>query len=290
MHYQLLNQLQQFKAQLIDTVKIGSGMQLAHWSNYQDQVQVCSNHHTLSLYIKGGYDTYRKTGTGWQNGGAPDHFCLMPQHTESTWDIRGDLSFVHLYYTQQHLEHIISQIWDKEPRHVTLIEQSFVFDAKISHLYRHYITHNDWKQSDNHLEISTAATLLLTQLIKNYSNISWDIPHVKGGLNKFQRQHIIEWIDHHLASPLTLHDLSAVIGLSEYHFAHLFTRSFGVPPHQYVIQQRLKKVHMDLLTWHASITDIALKYGFSSSSHLSYQFKKHFGYTPSSLRSQKSND
>lgn len=259
-------------------------MQLAHWSNHKDQVKVCSNHHTLSLYIQGGYDTYRKTKTGWKNGGAPDHFCLMPQHTESIWDIRGDLSFVHLYYTQQHLEQVIAQIWDKEPRHITLIEQNFTFDEKITHLYRNYITNNVWQQSENHLEISTAATLLLTQLIKKYSNISWHMPHIKGGLSASQQRFIIDWIQYHLDSPITLKDLSQVIGLSEYHFAHLFTKSMGIPPHQYVMQQRLYQAHADVLTKNQTLTSISLKYGFNSSSHFSYRFKTFFGYTPSSLR------
>lgn len=287
MSYQTLDHLQRFNAQLLNTVKIGSGMQLAHWSNHQDRIQVCSDHHTLSLYIKGGYETYRKTRHGWQNGGAPDRFCLMPQHTESTWDIRGDLSFVHLYYTQQHIERIITQIWDKEPRQVMLNEQSFMFDEKIMLLYQHYIIHNDWQQHENQLEMSTAATLLLTQIIKKYSNICWDTPQIKGGLSRSQRQYIIEWVDHHLDLALTLSDLAQAIGLSEYHFAHLFTASMGIAPHQYVMQQRLKKAHTDILINNQTLTDIALNYGFSSSSHFSYRFKKFFGYTPSSLRSLK---
>ncbi|MBF7689032.1 helix-turn-helix transcriptional regulator [Acinetobacter rathckeae] len=289
MHYQTLDQLQRFKAQLLNTVKIGSGMQLAHWSNNQDQVHVCSDHHTLSLYVRGGYDTYRKTNTGWENGGAPDHFCLMPQHTESTWDIRGDLSFVHLYYTQQHLEQVVTQIWDKEPRHIHLTEQNFVLDEKITSLYRQFITNNDWQQGENLLEMSTAATLLLTHIIKQYSNTSWHVPQLKGGLSTTQRQFIIEWIHHHLDTTLTISELAQTIGISEYHFAHLFTISMGIPPHQYVMQQRLTQAHADILMNHQTLTDIAFKYGFSSSSHFSYRFKKFFGYSPSSLRQSKAN-
>jgi AraC family transcriptional regulator len=53
MKYQILDQLQQHKAQLLDSVELGSGMQLAMWQNNQDRVSVCSNHHTLSMYIQG---------------------------------------------------------------------------------------------------------------------------------------------------------------------------------------------------------------------------------------------
>lgn len=106
MAYQTLEQLQQSKAKLHETVVLDENMQLAFWSNEQDRVSVCSDHHTLSLYIQDGYESYQKTPAGWKNGGGPGRFCLLPEHQESTWDIRGGLKFVHLYYTDQHLRDV----------------------------------------------------------------------------------------------------------------------------------------------------------------------------------------
>lgn len=60
MAYQTLEQLQQSKAKLHETVVLDENMQLAFWSNQQDRVSVCSNHHTLSLYIQDGYESYQK--------------------------------------------------------------------------------------------------------------------------------------------------------------------------------------------------------------------------------------
>lgn len=39
----------------------------------------------------------------------------MPKGAESTWDIRGDLSFVHLYCTDDHLRRVGEQIWGPQP-------------------------------------------------------------------------------------------------------------------------------------------------------------------------------
>ncbi len=69
MAYQTLEQLQQSKAKLHETVVLDENMQLAFWSNQQDRVSVCSDHHTLSLYIQDGYESYQKTPAGWKNGG-----------------------------------------------------------------------------------------------------------------------------------------------------------------------------------------------------------------------------
>lgn len=110
MAYGTFETLRQKNAVLRETVKLNSGIQLAAWYNNLDTITVQSDHHTLSLYIADGYESYQKTPHGWKNGGGPDRFCLMPKGDESTWDIRGDLSFVHLYCTDEHLRRVGEQI------------------------------------------------------------------------------------------------------------------------------------------------------------------------------------
>lgn len=283
MKYQILDQLQQHKTQLLDSVELGSGMQLAMWQNNQDRVSVCSNHHTLSLYIQGGYESYQKTARGWHNGGGPDRMCLMPQDFESTWDLRDPLTFVHLYYTEQHLRRVAEQVWDREPGQISLNPQSFVADPQIAMIYRNFLLSGAWQHRENHLQMSTAATLLLNHLIKNYSHSHWQAPIVKGGLSPYVLKQLLEWIDLHLHLSLTLSDLARQAQLSEYHFAHMFKQSMQMAPHQYVMQRRLELAHQALRSAAANITEIAAKYGFSSSSHFSRRFKQRFGYPPSQI-------
>lgn len=78
MAYQTLEQLQQSKAKLHETVVLDENMQLAFWSNQQDRVSVCSDHHTLSLYIQDGYESYQKTPAGWKMAVDPDVFAYCP--------------------------------------------------------------------------------------------------------------------------------------------------------------------------------------------------------------------
>lgn len=284
MKYKTIEQLQQHKTQLLDTVTLGSGMQIAAWSNRHDTVSVCSNHHTLSLYVRGGYESYRKTQSGWKNGGAPDRFCLMPKGQESVWDIRGDLDFVHLYYTDQHLRNIALKVWDKEPAHIQLNEQNFAQDPMISTAYRHFLLSCDWQESSNQLQLSSAANLLLNHLLQHYSNVQWALPRITGGIAPHQLKRLKDWIEQSLHLPLTIADLAKQVELSEYHFAHMFKQSMHISPHQYVLQQRLKRAHDLVLHSSQDLIEIALSCGFSSASHFSARFKQYFGYTPSHLR------
>ncbi|MBT0727211.1 helix-turn-helix domain-containing protein [Rosenbergiella australiborealis] len=287
MNYKTFDTLSQQRATLHQKVALNSGIQLASWSNHHDQITVNSDHHTLSLYVEGGYQSYQKCRGGWHNGGGPDKLCIMPKDVESHWDIRGPLSFVHLYCTQQHLRQTGEQIWDRSPADFSLVETSFQRDDKVTALYRHFLLSYDWQDSANQLVLSSASTLLLTHLIQHYSQVNWRLPTVTGGLSPYVLRNIRDYIDAHIADPLTLAILAKQAALSEYHFARMFTASMNVPPHHYVMQRRLHLAQQLMSTTHLSFTEIAYRCGFSSASHLSNRFKNETGLTPTQFRQHR---
>ena len=282
--YGAFENLRKHKAVLHNAVALNSGIHLAAWSNKRDTITQYCDHHALSLYIADGYESYHKTRAGWKNGGGPDRFCLMPKESESSWDIRDDLSFVHLYCTDDHLRHVGEQIWDKSPHALSLDESLFGDDAKITALYRHFILGCDWQQSANQLTLSTASTLLLTHLVQHYSNVQWALPTVTGGLSPYVLRNVLGFIEDNLAQPLTLADLATQAALSEYHFARMFRQSMQLAPHQYVMQRRMEKAKALVRSTRQPLTEIALACGFSSASHFSNRFRAATGFTPSQLR------
>lgn len=58
--YDTFETLCQQNAVLRETVSLNSGIQLAAWYNKHDTITVKSNHHTLSLYVADGYESYQK--------------------------------------------------------------------------------------------------------------------------------------------------------------------------------------------------------------------------------------
>ncbi|HFN3510401.1 TPA: helix-turn-helix transcriptional regulator [Enterobacter hormaechei] len=279
--YDTFETLRQQNAVLRETVALNTGIQLAAWYNKHDTITVKSNHHTLSLYVADGYESYQKTPGGWKNGGGPDRFCLMPEESESTWDIRDDLSFVHLYCTDEHLRDVGEKIWDKRPLSLTLEEKIFGSDPKITALYRQFLLGCDWQQNANQLTLSTASTLLLTHLVQHYSSVQWKLPVVTGGLSPFVLRNVLA------LQPLTLAELAGQAALSEYHFARMFRQSMGLAPHQYVMQRRMEKAKALVQHTSTPLTDIALACGFNSASHFSNRFRSMTGITPSQLRAAK---
>lgn len=286
--YQAFETLKKHQAVLHDSVQLGSGMQLAAWSNKNDTVtQEDPDHHTLSLYIADGYECYHKTQSGWRNGGGPDRFCLMPKHNVSSWDVRGDLSFVHLYCTDAHLRQVIEQTWDRSPASILVDEQVFREDAQITQLYRHFLLSCQWQENSNRLMLSTATHLLVTHLARHYTQLQWALPTLRGGLSPTVLNRVKEAIHSNLSSSLQLCELAAVAELSEFHFARMFKQSMGVAPHQYVMNARLIRAENLLRNSNLDITTIALDCGFSSTSHFSNRFKSLRGVAPSTLRQSR---
>lgn len=50
----------------------------------------------------------------------------MPAGTESTWDLRADLAFVHLYCSENQLRQLAERVWDRSPAQLNLHEKIFL--------------------------------------------------------------------------------------------------------------------------------------------------------------------
>lgn len=77
----------------------------------------------------------------------------------------------------------------------------------------------------------------------------------------------------------TLKDLSKIAHLSPYHLQRLFLEDRGVSPHEYSIQQKIRRAR-ELLSKGHSIAGVALDLGFVDQSHFTRSFKRVTGTTP----------
>ena len=68
------------------------------------------------------------------------------------------------------------------------------------------------------------------------------------------------------------------------YLSNLFSEVEGITIEQYVINQKIEKVKELLKYGELSLSQIALRLGYSSTAHLSAQFKKLTGLTPSQFR------
>jgi AraC-like DNA-binding protein len=78
--------------------------------------------------------------------------------------------------------------------------------------------------------------------------------------------------------------ISDSIGLDYTYLANTFSTVKGVTIQQYIIKHKIEKVKELLLFGEMNLTEISYKLNYSSVAHLSGQFKKVTGVTPSDFR------
>jgi len=127
------------------------------------------------------------------------------------------------------------------------------------------------------------ANVLVVQLIRKMSNRrgSNGVSRGSGGrLARHTLRAVEEYIHAHLDQNIALADLADVAHLSEFHFARLFKQTTGLPPHQFVIHQRVEHAKRLLAARQFSLAQIAIDAGFSDQSQLNRHFKRLVGVTP----------
>lgn len=83
--------------------------------------------------------------------------------------------------------------------------------------------------------------------------------------------------------------LEEKIGMDYHYLSSLFSSVVGITIEKYAILQRIEKVKELLMYDEMSLSEIADKLGYSSVQHISQQFKKITGLTPSDFKQLKEN-
>ena len=136
--------------------------------------------------------------------------------------------------------------------------------------------------------LESLSQALAMHLLKKYCTRQPKLQEYADGLPPYLLKQARDYIQAHLNHKLKLEDIANMLGMSQYYFSHLFSRSMGIAPYQYVIQQRVEKAKQLLKQRNLSIADIALECGFSHQSHLAKYFKQLTGVTPHKYRQRSS--
>ncbi len=114
----------------------------------------------------------------------------------------------------------------------------------------------------------------------------WAVP-VRGGIGTLpwgRLRRVTEYIQQNLDKDLTLAELAALLYMSPYHFARLFKCSTGVPPHRFVVRQRIARARAFRATQELSIAQISRMVGFRTPSPFATVFRRVTGVTPRGYR------
>ena len=95
---------------------------------------------------------------------------------------------------------------------------------------------------------------------------------------------VISAIETDLHKHLDLSDLAQSVNLSSSRLRHLFKAEKGMTLSKYLRGARLQRSRMLLVTTFLSVKEVMNQVGFSDDSHFNHEFKKAFGLSPTSCR------
>lgn len=98
---------------------------------------------------------------------------------------------------------------------------------------------------------------------------------------------VIDYIDSHMDTNLSLDQLAGISGFSRFHFHRIFHSFTGESLYDFILRLRLEKAKAMLLTTGRTITDIAFACGFNDSATFNRAFKKRYQTTPSQWKKSK---
>ena len=143
------------------------------------------------------------------------------------------------------------------------------------------------QEPSSELFVDSMITAFGIHLLRNYSNLRKPPTVVTGGLSGRGARAVEKFLAENFSRPVTIAELAEVAGLSRRHFMQAFTRTFGKPPHQYLIAMRLNFAEALLRKGELAIVEVAYLSGFSSQSHLTAVMKQYKGLTPAAIRRSK---
>lgn len=153
--------------------------------------------------------------------------------------------------------------------------QAVVYDEQLAQMLR--LTFTTLNESDNRLLRETLIYSAMVKLVSRHGKSRLAFNQSK--VDKKQLALVKQFLDEHPATDVSLEELANMAGISACHLLRQFQRDFGLPPHAYQIQSRLRLAQKLIRRGH-KILDVALDCGFHDQSHFHRHFKRAMGITP----------
>ena len=136
----------------------------------------------------------------------------------------------------------------------------------------------------NQLFVDHMMLAFTAHVAQNYGGLRTVTGPARGGLAKWQAKQACERLEADLGGKLQLKEIAAEFDLSVSHFSRAFRASTGLPPHQWLLRQRVKVAKELMAVRDLPLSEIAIAAGFANQSHMTRVFTAVVGVSPAVWR------
>jgi AraC family transcriptional regulator len=172
-------------------------------------------------------------------------------------------------------------VQDGLPAHrIEFVSQRSVADPVLAHCARTFLAELAADMPNGLLYVETITIGLVLHLLANYGVARPKVTAPRAKLNSFQLRAVVDFIQSRLADDIPLLTLAKKAHISPFHFARLFRRTVGLPPHQFVLRLRIHRAMALLRAGRMPLAQIAVACGFHDQPHFIRAFRTVTGATP----------
>lgn len=125
---------------------------------------------------------------------------------------------------------------------------------------------------------------LVTALFIDLLKLGRAKPVRRTALTERQLRRVTAFIEDNCLRNIRLGELAELTELSQSYFSHAFKAATGLPPHQWHMKARMRKVEEMLAKPDLPLTEIAVAAGFADQAHFTRTFRRLTGVTPAAWR------
>jgi len=146
--------------------------------------------------------------------------------------------------------------------------------AALQEFFRRVENDGGQQSTDTHVLACEESLVQTCALLLNFHSTTLPVREIASDLRRVR-----ERLGDDLLNPPTLTELAAMSGLSKYQVLRRFEKTYGLPPHAWLLQQRTERAR-SLICNGLSLAHAAATCGFADQSHMTRLFIRHFGFTP----------
>lgn len=271
-----------------------SNLLAERWSHAAGELPALTPRDTEVAVLVNGNSLVDRVGSGMRQvtRGRPGTVWLCPSGIEEEFvNIAEPIDdCLHIFLPGRPFDEMMLRDFDVDPERVELRYEVVEHDAFIGYAANQILQQLGSESSTGRLLMETLGLALCAHLIHAYSATGIRAVAVRGAdkpLDPRRLSRVIDFIGGNLDSDLTVTQMASVACMSAAHFARSFRLATGLPPHEFVSNQRLAVAKQRLLTENIQIGEIALAAGFSSQANFTRAFRKAVGMTPAQFRTER---
>jgi AraC-like DNA-binding protein len=157
-------------------------------------------------------------------------------------------------------------------------------DMTIRHLGASFLAALRQPEEANQLFIDHMMLALTAHVATTYGGLRRAAEPARGGLASWQVKRACERLEFDLRGKLSLEKIAAEFDLSVSHFSRAFRVSTGLPPHQWLLRQRVKAAKQLMTVRELPLSEIAISAGFANQSHFTRVCSSVVGVSPGAWR------